>query len=571
MKLTCAGTKKSPTYYIQKSVRIGKKTTTKTVERLGSIEEIKARCGEQDPMEWAKEYAKKLTQEEKESKQGILLKYSASTLIDKNVRRSCNVGYLFLQDIYHSLGLPKICDKISNKYKFDFDLNDILSMLVYSRIIAPGSKMSSLESAQKFLEQPKCSLHQIYRALEILAKENDFFQAELYKNSQSVIERNKEVLYYDCTNYYFEIEDEDDFRKYGVSKEHRPNPIVQMGLFMDSDGIPLAFSVFDGKQNEQPSMTPLEKKIIKDFDNPDFIVCTDSGLSSTANRKFNSIQGRNFITTQSIKKLKGFLQVFCLDDDGWYLPGSNKKYKLSELDEEADYDKVFYKDRWMNENNLEQHLIVTYSIKYRNYQRTIRNRQVERAKKLLENPSSLSRKNANDPKRFIDQGHCTADGEVANKTITVLNENQINNEARFDGLYAVCTNLDYDVTNIIKINQKRWEIEECFRIMKTEFKARPVYLSKEDRIMAHFTTCFTALVIYRILEKKLNEKYTCEEIMKTLRTMDMMIAPGEGYIPTYTRTDLTDTLHETFGFRTDYQIISQKNMRKILNQTKKGK
>lgn len=571
MKLTCAGTKKSPTYYIQKSVRIGKKTTTKTVERLGSIEEIKARCGEQDPMEWAKEYAKKLTQEEKESKQGILLKYSASTLIDKNVRRSCNVGYLFLQDIYHSLGLPKICDKISNKYKFDFDLNDILSMLVYSRIIAPGSKMSSLESAQKFLEQPKCSLHQIYRALEILAKENDFFQAELYKNSQSVIERNKEVLYYDCTNYYFEIEDEDDFRKYGVSKEHRPNPIVQMGLFMDSDGIPLAFSVFDGKQNEQPSMTPLEKKIIKDFDNSNFIVCTDSGLSSTANRKFNSIQGRNFITTQSIKKLKGFLQVFCLDDDGWYLPGSNKKYKLSELDEEADYDKVFYKDRWMNENNLEQHLIVTYSIKYRNYQRTIRNRQVERAKKLLENPSSLSKKNANDPKRFIDQGHCTADGEVANKTITVLNENQINNEARFDGLYAVCTNLDYDVTNIIKINQKRWEIEECFRIMKTEFKARPVYLSKEDRIMAHFTTCFTALVIYRILEKKLNEKYTCEEIMKTLRTMDMMIAPGEGYIPTYTRTDLTDTLHETFGFRTDYQIISQKNMRKILNQTKKGK
>ena len=571
MKLTCAGTKKSPTYYIQKSVRIGKKTTTKTVERLGSIEEIKARCGEQDPMEWAKEYAKKLTQEEKESKQGILLKYSASTLIDKNVRRSCNVGYLFLQDIYHSLGLPKICDKISNKYKFDFDLNDILSMLVYSRIIAPGSKMSSLESAQKFLEQPKCSLHQIYRALEILAKENDFFQAELYKNSQSVIERNKEVLYYDCTNYYFEIEDEDDFRKYGVSKEHRPNPIVQMGLFMDSDGIPLAFSVFDGKQNEQPSMTPLEKKIIKDFDNSDFIVCTDSGLSSTANRKFNSIQGRNFITTQSIKKLKGFLQVFCLDDDGWYLPGSNKKYKLSELDEEADYDKVFYKDRWMNENNLEQHLIVTYSIKYRNYQRTIRSRQVERAKKLLENPSSLSKKNANDPKRFIDQGHCTADGEVANKTISVLNENQINNEARFDGLYAVCTNLDYDVTNIIKINQKRWEIEECFRIMKTEFKARPVYLSKEDRIMAHFTTCFTALVIYRILEKKLNEKYTCEEIMKTLRTMDMMIAPGEGYIPTYTRTDLTDTLHETFGFRTDYQIISQKNMRKILNQTKKGK
>lgn len=342
-----------------------------------------------------------------------------------------------------------------------------------------------------------------------------------------------------------------------------------MGMFMDADGIPLAFSVFDGNQNEQPSMSPLEQKIIKDFEASDFIVCTDAGLSSTANRKFNSIQGRGFVTTQSIKKLKGFLQDFCLEDDGWYLPGSNKKYKLSELDEETDYEKVFYKDRWINENNLEQHLIVTYSIKYRNYQRTIRERQIERAKKFVESPSKLTKNRANDPKRFIEQGHCTPDGEIASKTITSLNQKQIDNEAKYDGLYAVCTNLEYDVSSIIKINQKRWEIEECFRIMKTEFKARPVYLSRKDRISAHFTTCFTALVIYRILEQKLNEKYTCEELIDTIRSMDMLIAPGEGYIPTYTRTDITDALHDAFGFRTDYQITSQKNMRKILNQTKK--
>lgn len=342
-----------------------------------------------------------------------------------------------------------------------------------------------------------------------------------------------------------------------------------MGMFMDADGIPLAFSVFDGNQNEQPSMSPLEQKIIKDFEASDFIVCTDAGLSSTANRKFNSIQGRGFVTTQSIKKLKGFLQDFCLEDDGWYLPGSNKKYKLSELDEETDYEKVFYKDRWINENNLEQHLIVTYSIKYRNYQRTIRERQIERAKKFVESPSKLTKNRANDPKHFIEQGHCTPDGEIASKTITSLNQKQIDNEAKYDGLYAVCTNLEYDVSSIIKINQKRWEIEECFSIMKTEFKARPVYLSRKDRITAHFTTCFTALVIYRILEQKLNEKYTCEELIDTIRSMDMLIAPGEGYIPTYTRTDITDALHDAFGFRTDYQITSQKNMRKILNQTKK--
>lgn len=569
MKVCISKSKNTTIYYLSKSVRIGSRTTTKTIEKIGTYDEIKEKCGDMEPLEWAKKYAAKRSAEEKDAKQDVIMKCSSSMLIDKNVRRSCNVGYLFLLDIYYSLGIDKICAEISEKYKFEYDLNEILSMLVCSRIIAPGSKRSSLEEANGFVEQPKCSLHQIYRALEVIAKENDFFQSQLYKNSQSITERRKDVLYYDCTNYYFEIEDEDDFRKYGVSKEHRPNPIVQMGLFIDSDGIPLSFSVFDGNFSEQPSMTPLEKKILQDFDTSDFVVCTDSGLSSIANRRFNSIQGRGFVTAQSIKKLKGFLQDFCLGDDGWYLPGSDRRYKLSELDEEKDYDRVFYKDRWINENDLEQHLIVTYSIKYRNYQRAVRGRQIVRAEKLAENPSSLSRKKENDPKRFVMQEHCTTDGEAAEKTITSLDQNRIDNEMKYDGFYAVCTNLEDDVSDIIRINQKRWEIEECFRIMKTEFKARPVYLSRRDRITAHFTTCFTALVIYRMLEKKLENRFTCEEIIGTLRDMNMMIAPGEGYIPTYTRTDLTDALHGAFGFRTDYQITSQKNMRKILNQTRK--
>lgn len=569
MKLTCSGSKNSPTYYVQKSIRIGNKTTTKTVERLGSIDEIKTRCGDADPIAWAKEYTKKLTLAEKESKSGILIKYSASMLIDRNVRRSCNVGYLFLQDIYYSLGLDKICSEISQKYKFGYGLNNILSMLVFSRVLTPGSKRSSLNDSQTFLEQPACSLHHIYRALEVISKENDFFQSELYKNSLSVTDRKKEVLYYDCTNYYFEIEEEDDFRKYGVSKEHRPNPIVQMGLFMDADGIPLSFSVFSGNENEQPSMTPLEQKIIKDFDASDFIVCTDAGLSSAANRKFNSIQGRGFVTTQSIRKLKGFLQEFCLSDGGWRLPEDGRSYRLSELDEKEDFEKVFYKDRWIKEDGLEQHLIITYSIKYHKYQQSIRERQIERAEKYVGSPSSLHKKKANDPKRFIVQEHCTSDGEAAARTITSIDQARIEEEAKYDGLYAVCTNLEYPASDIIKINQKRWKIEECFRIMKSEFKARPVYLSRKDRITAHFTTCFMALIVYRILERKLNGKFTCEDIINTLRSMDMMIVPGEGYIPAYTRTDLTDALHDAFGFRTDYQITSQKNMRKILNLTKR--
>ena len=246
MKVCISKSKNTTIYYLSKSVRIGSRTTTKTVEKIGTYDEIKEKCGDMEPLEWAKKYAAKRSAEEKAAKQDVIMKCSSSMLIDKNVRRSCNAGYLFLLDIYYSLGIDKICAEISEKYKFEYDLNEILSLLVCSRIIAPGSKRSSLEEANGFVEQPKCSLHQIYRALEVIAKENDFFQSQLYKNSQSITERRKDVLYYDCTNYYFEIEDEDDFRKYGVSKEHRPNPIVQMGLFIDSDGIPLSFSVFDG-------------------------------------------------------------------------------------------------------------------------------------------------------------------------------------------------------------------------------------------------------------------------------------------------------------------------------------
>lgn len=569
MKLTCSKSKNAATYYIQKSVRMGNKTTSKMVERLGSIEEIKARCGDADPIEWAKEYVKKLTMEERESRQGVLIKHSASKLIDKDVPRSANVGYLFLQDIYYSLGLHKICSEISERYKYNYNLNDILSLLVYSRIIAPGSKRSSLRQAQDFLEKPKCELHQIYRGLEILSKENDFFQSQLYKNSEKVFERNKGILYYDCTNYYFEIEEEDDFKKYGVSKEHRPNPIVQMGLFMDADGIPLSFSIFNGNENEQPSMTPLEKKILSNYGINRFVVCTDAGLSSTDNRKFNNIGNRKFVTTQSIKKLKGFLQNFCLSDEGWHLEGSKKSYKLSELDEDADYEKTFYKERWIKEDDLEQHLIVTYSLKYKKYQQAIRERQIERARKFVDKPAKLNKKKANDPKRFVIQDHCTNDGEAASKTVTVLDESQIALEEKYDGFYAVCTNLEDNAPAIVRINQRRWEIEECFRIMKSEFKARPVYLSRKDRITAHFMTCFTALIIYRILEKKLEDNYTCEEIINTLKSMNMLICPGDGYVPEYTRTDLTDSLHEAFGFRTDYEIVSQRNMKKICNSTKK--
>ena len=341
---------------------------------------------------------------------------------------------------------------------------------------------------------------------------------------------------------------------------------------MDGDGIPLAFSVNKGNTNEQTTLKPLEKKILSDFELSQFVVCTDAGLASTANRKFNDLGNRGFITTQSIKKLKGYLKTWSLEPDEWSLVGSQKTYHLSALDEELDKEKVFYKERWIKENDLEQKLIVTFSLKHCNYQRRIRQEQIDRAEKLIESsPGKIKKKKQTDYKRFITEAHATKDGEVAEHSLYGLDKDLIASEETFDGFYAVCTNLEDDVSEIVKINKQRWEIEESFRIMKSELKSRPVFLSRDDRIQAHFSTCFISLMIYRILEKKLKKEFSCHNIIEGLRGMNFMELPGEGYIPAYERTDFTDALHETFGFRTDYQIVSNKLMKNILKETKKAK
>jgi len=569
MRLSISKSKNSTSLYVIKSTYENGVHSSKIVEKLGTVDELSKKLNGQDPIEWAKKYIDELNRKEKEEKLDVIVKYSTSKIIPKNEQRSFNGGYLFLQRIYHQLGIHKICNNLSTKYKFDFDLNSILSRLLYARIIFPASKLATLQLSKQFIEQPNFELQHIYRALEIIAKETDFIQSSLYNNSLKVTKRNTGVLYYDCTNYFFEIEQEEGLKQYGPSKEHRPNPIVQMGLFMDGDGIPLAFNINKGNTNEQLTLKPLEKKILSDFNLSKFIVCTDAGLASKTNREFNNERDRAFITTQSIKKLKKHLMEWALDPTGWKLACGEKNYDISKLDEEHDKEKIFYKERWIKEDGLEQKLIVTYSLKYRNYQRQIRNSQIERAHKTIDlNPGKLKKCNPNDYKRFIEVNCCTKDGELADNKVYSINTELIAKEEKFDGFYAVCTNLEDEAAAIIKVNQNRWEIEECFRIMKSEFKARPVYLSRDDRIEAHFTTCFIALILYRFLEKKLGSKYTCSEIVNGLRNMNFYEVKGEGYVPNYTRTDFTDDLHEAFGFRTDYQIVSASQMKKIFKSTK---
>lgn len=570
MRLQIIKSKNAKSLYVVKSTYINKKRSNKVVEKLGTYEELKLKVFPEDPIEWAKKYVEELNKKEKDNKREIIVKYYPNKIIEKNHQISFNCGYLFLKKIYYGLKINKICKKISQKYKFKYDFNNILENLLYGRIIYPSSKLATYNLSKKFIEQPNFELQHIYRALEVISKENEFIQAELYKNSLKYSKRNTGILYYDCTNYFFETEQENGLRQYGPSKEHRPNPIVQMGLFMDGDGIPLAFNITSGNTNEQTTLTPTEEKILKDFELSKFIVCTDAGLASTTNRKFNNRHDRAFITTQSIKKLKKFLKEWALDTKGWSLSGDSKEYDISQLEKTIEtkqyyQNKVFYKERWIKENDLEQKLIVTYSLKYKDYQRRIRNNQIERAQKAIEtNSIKLEKCNQNDYKRFVSRTSLTKDGEIADKKILSLNLEQIEKEEQYDGFYGVCTNLDDDAEEIIKINQRRWEIEESFRIMKSEFKARPIYLSRDDRIIAHFTTCFLSLVLHRYLEKNLKEKYTASEIIDTLRNMNMIKIDEEGYIPIYERTDITDDLHKTFEFRTDYQIVSNKNIKKFL-------
>ena len=589
MRLGWAKKGNSISYYVHKTIRVDGKNKSLVIKRLGSEKFICETYGVTDAKAWAKEQVRLMNEAENEESATFAIELCSATDLVLNDQRRFNGGYLFLQDVYYELGLDKICRAISARHAFDFDLNDILSKLIYTRILFPSSKKSSFEEAKRFIEQPSFELHDIYRALSVIAGESDYIQSRLFKNSAAVSDRRTGVIYYDCTNFYFEIEQAEDDKQYGPGKEHRPLPIVEMGLFMDTDGIPIAFGIYPGNENEQNTMIPLEKKMLEKFDLSEFVVCTDAGLSSASNRHFNNYDKedgfRAFITTQSLKKLKGHLKDWALAPTGWSLDGdaSETTYDIRDLDNSADRDKVFYKSRWIKEKStirtenggtktieIEQQLIVSYSIKYRDYLRSIRNGQIERARKMVENgETSTGRKRPNDPKRFIKTDHATADGEAADVSASYIDQAAIDNEEQYDGFYAVCTNLDDDVKNIVKVNQRRWEIEECFRIMKSDFEARPVYVKRQDRILAHFITCFIALIVYRYLEKKLGNKYTITEILSTLQKMEFVKHEGMGYQPIYTRTELTDALHDAFGFCTSKQIVPTKKMKNICSMTKK--
>ena len=572
MRVVTSKSKNAESFYISKGYVNDKGVSTSVIVRkLGTLKELLPEHGptRDDVMAWAREQARIETlkyKQEKEEKQ-IKLTFHADRLLDYHKQPFFRGGYLFLQSVYYQMQMNKVCRKLKQKYKFKYDINAILSDLIYTRILEPCSKRSSYKAASEFLEKPSYELHDVYRALDVLGAECDLIQAEVYKNSHFMGQRNDKILYYDCSNYYFEIEQEDGIKKYGKSKEHRPNPIIQMGLFMDGDGIPLAFSLFPGNANEQTSLKPLEKKVLGDFGCQKFIYCSDAGLGSESIREYNHMGERAYIVTQSIKKLKKEEKEWALSPLGFKRVSDDQPVDITKLPEG---DKgLYYKDEPYTTKKLHQRLIITYSPKYALYQKSIRDKQVERAQKMLDSgKTKKNRKNPNDPARFIGKLAVTKDGEAADIK-QYLDEDKIAEETPYDGLYAVCTDLlDDEVGDILKVSEGRWKIEECFRIMKTDFSARPVYLREENRIKAHFLICFLALIVYRYLEKKLDSNYTCEELLDTLKAMNFAGIQEQGFIPLYKREKITDALHETCGFRTDYQFITKSKMKTIQKKSK---
>ncbi len=574
MRVTTSKSKNSESFYITQSYTNAQgKSTSKTIRKLGTLAELSKRLhtDRDGVLAWANEQARLETARYKSEKEDalVMVPFHSNKLMDYHKQKLFTGGYLFLQSIYYGLKMDSICRKIKSRYKFEYDLNAILSDLIYTRVLVPSSKSSSFRTAKQFLEPPTYRLHDVYRALSVLAREMDFIQAEVYKNSFFLGSRNDRILYYDCTNYYFEIEQEDGDKKYGKSKEHRPNPIIQMGLFTDGDGLPLAFSLFPGNQNEQKSLKPLETKILQQFGCEKFIYCSDAGLASEDNRAFNHMGQRSFIVTQSIKKLPAEDRTWALDRNGFKRLSDDASVDITKLSED-DKDQLYYKDEPFTTKKLHQRLIITYSPKYASYQKAVRAEQIARAEKMVANGTlKKQRKNPNDPARFVNKIAATEEGEKA-KIHYYLDLDKIAEEEMYDGLYAVCTDLlDDDVADILKVSEGRWQIEDCFRTMKTDFEARPVYLTREDRIKAHFLTCFLSLLHFRLLKRSLKDAYTTEQLLQTLRNIKFADVEEQGFMPVYERQKITDDLHETCGFRTDYQFITKRKMKGIQKKSKR--
>ena len=558
--------------YYAVSIRKGKKTTSKNVRRIGRLSELKKEYT--DPIAHFRAEAKRLTDEGKSEPS---FEIPANVMLDPMKKRRIMLGYIFPQSVYYSLGLNTVMRSIRNESKVTYDFNRIMRDLVIGRVLSPLSKSSTYEKAFSFPEPPDYDLQHVYRSLSLMAKNFDLIEEKAFKGMKKYADVDTSVTYYDCTNFYFEIEEEDGFRTYGKSKENRPNPIVQMGLFLDRNGLPISMCINPGRTNEQKTMIPLEKLMTERFGIEKFVVCADCGLSGKRNLRFNSTENHGFVVTKSLKKVSEDVRARLMGDGGWKRFGdaSGRLYSLKEIREDANLkDVIFYHDERfaMGSDGFEERIVTTYCGRLREYQRSVRERQLQRAMELVRQGKIRKGVNQNDVRRFIVVDSVTENGEVAEKKVFSIDRERFEEESEYDGFYAVTTDLDDDPGEIIRINSGRWEIEESFRIMKSDFDGRPVFVSREDRIRAHFLTCYLAFMIFRIIEQKLNKgdvRYTDPEILRTLRDYEAIDA--ENFYVGAMEGKAVRALESTFGLVGSMTALSKAQFRRLVARSKKEK
>ena len=558
--------------YYAVSIRKGKKTTSKNVRRIGRLSELKKEYT--DPIAHFRAEAKRLTDEGRSESS---FEIPANLMLDPMKKRRVMLGYIFPQSVYYSLGLDMVMRGIRNESKATYDFNRIMRDLIIGRVLSPLSKSSTYEKAFSFPEPPDYDLQHVYRSLSLMAKSFDLIEEKAFKGMKKYADVDTSVTYYDCTNFYFEIEEEDGFRTYGKSKENRPNPIVQMGLFLDRNGLPISMCINPGRTNEQKTMIPLEKLMTERFGIKKFVVCADCGLSGKRNLRFNSTENHGFVVTKSLKKVSEDVRARLMGDGGWKRFGdaSGRLYSLKEIREDANLrDVIFYHDERfaMGSDGFEERIVTTYCGRLREYQRSVRERQLQRAMELVRQGKIRKGVNQNDVRRFIVVDSVTENGEVAEKKVFSIDRERFEEESEYDGFYAVTTDLDDDPGEIIRINRGRWEIEESFRIMKSDFDGRPVFVSREDRIRAHFLTCYLAFMIFRIIEQKLNKgdvRYTDPEILRTLRDYEAIDA--ENFYVGAMEGKAVRALESTFGLVGSMTALSKAQFRRLVARSKKEK
>ena len=613
MKLYYDKRLKDPTYYIQQGFRNGKKTTTKNIKRLGKHSELLLITD--NPLEYAKNEVKKMNEEYRSGRSEFIVTMDFNERIPStdspcSNSTSLNIGYLYLKDIYAKLNLSDFFKSVSSDRKITYDCNKICQFLTYARILDPASKYGTYDKLDTYYEKPQVEYQHMIRFLDILDRNSDQYLKHLFDNSENIVKRDTSVMYYDCTNYFFETEKPDEeivdevtgeiilgLRQFGISKENKTSPIVEMGLIMDSRGIPISMCIHPGNTNEQLTAVPLEKEVIKMTGNKKFIYCADAGLGSYNIRKFNDMGGRAYIVTQSVKKLGQEIKGIIFNDSNYRLLSNddaitlkemrtfNKKgannlslyndfaYKVIPANTAMDtglYEEKVYKNgrtkKVKAKGTLHQYIIVTFSRKMMEYQRTIRERQLERAKKLLrlKDPEKI-KKGPNDIRRFLKN----TSSDTANY---VLDMDKIHEEEKYDGFYAVATNLDDSAKDILAVAQNRYKIEDCFRIMKTNFDARPVFLRKPERIRAHFLICYTALLIYRLMECKLDDNLThvtTSNLIKTLRNMNVVNMDDMYYKSIYSGSQALDALERCFELQLNRKYYRPSDLNKIVKKYSK--